>query len=225
MMSAMRRTRVKICGVMRPEDAAMAAACGADAIGLVLDPHSRRNVSVETARRIIAALPPFVTPVGLFVDATASQIEDVSRLLGLRHIQLHGNESPALVAALGDRVIIKAIHADPDTLVQSLNQFRGSPNLRAIVLETGGTKQPGGTGIANNWELIRQSIEAGAFEGLPPIIAAGGLNPTNVEEVVRSLRPWAVDVSSGVERSHGEKSEALVRRFIEAVERADRPEC
>jgi phosphoribosylanthranilate isomerase len=206
---------------MRPEDAAMAAACGADAVGLILHPASPRNVSLETAGRIIAALPPFVTPVGLFVDATAEHIASVSNRLGLRHIQLHGNESPQLLAALGNLCILKAVRAIPETLTESLQLFRGSPNLRGIVLETGGTPQPGGTGIPNDWELIRSYTDAGDFAGLPSIIAAGGLNPQNVEAVIRLLRPWAVDVSSGVETTRGEKSESLLREFMRAVGRAD----
>jgi phosphoribosylanthranilate isomerase len=221
MMRAMRRTRVKICGVMRPEDAAMAAACGADAIGMIFHPPSPRNVSIETAGKILAALPPFVTPVGLFVDSTMEHILDVSRRLGLRHIQLHGNESPQMVAELGGLVILKAVRVVRETFTQSLDSFRGSSNLRGIVLETGGTRQPGGTGISNNWELIHEFLKAGAFAGLPPIIAAGGLNPQNVGGVVRSLRPWAVDVSSGIESRRGEKSQTLMQEFIQAVERAD----
>jgi phosphoribosylanthranilate isomerase len=217
----MRRTRIKICGVMRPEDAVMAAACGVDAIGMIFHPASPRNVSIEQARRILAALPPFVTPVGLFVDATVDHIWVVNRQLGLRHIQLHGNETPALVSELSDLVIIKAIRAIEGELVRSLDLFRGSKNLRGIVLETGGTEQPGGTGVANNWDLIQRTIASGAFAGLPPIIAAGGLKPGNVGDVIRSLRPWAVDVSSGVENSLGQKSEDLVRQFIAEVDKAD----
>jgi len=219
---AMRRTRVKIDGVMRPEDAAMAAAHGADVVGFILHPPSPRNVSIEAAARIIAALPPFVTQVAVFVNSTAQHILDISGQLGLRHVQLHGDESPQLVAELGKLSVIKAIRAVPETFIQSLNLFRGLSNLKAIVLETGGTREPGVTGVANDWELIRQFQEAGAFDGLPPIIAAGGLNAQNVEGVIRLLRPWAVDVSSGVELKRGEKSEKLVREFIEAVERADR---
>jgi phosphoribosylanthranilate isomerase len=217
----MRRTRVKICGIMRPEDAAMAAACGADAVGLILHRASPRNVSMELAARIMAALPPFVTPVGLFVDATVEHILATSRRLGLRHVQLHGNESPEIIGKLAGLVVMKAIRAASDTFVLSLDLFRNSSNLRAIVLETAGTSEPGGSGIANNWELIRAAAQSGVFEGLPPIIAAGGLNPRNVGDVVRSIRPWAVDVSSGVERVRGEKSEELVREFIGAVDRAD----
>jgi phosphoribosylanthranilate isomerase len=222
MMEAMRRTRVKICGVMRPEDAAMAAALGADAVGFILHPSSPRDVSLEIAGRIMAALPPFVTPVGMFVDSSAEHILNVSARLGLRHVQLHGNESPGVVAELGALSVIKAIRVVPETFVQSLARFRSVANLKGIVLETGGTREPGGTGVANDWGVIREFQEAGAFEGMPAMIAAGGLNPGNVEGVIRLLRPWAVDVSSGVEIRRGEKSEKRVREFIEAVGRADR---
>jgi phosphoribosylanthranilate isomerase len=135
---------------------------------------------------------------------------------------LHGNESPETVAALDGLVIVKAIRVAPESLSRSLDLFRGSANLRGIVLETADTGRPGGTGVPNNWDLVRQSIKAGALSGLPPIIAAGGLNAENVGAVVRSIRPWAVDVSSGVEQVRGEKSEKLVREFVAAVQEADR---
>jgi phosphoribosylanthranilate isomerase len=206
---------------MRPEDAAMAAACGADAVGVILHPASPRNVPLEMAERILSALPPFVTPLGVFVNSTVEQILDISERLGLECVQLHGDETREVVAALGGLSVIKAIRVVPATFSQSLNVFRGLANLKGIVLETGGTREPGGTGVANDWELIRKFQEAGAFDGLPAMVAAGGLNPGNVEGVIRLLRPWAVDVSSGVEAKRGEKSERLVREFIEAVERAD----
>jgi phosphoribosylanthranilate isomerase len=217
----MRRTRVKICGLTRAEDAAMAAACGADAVGLLMHPASPRNVSIATAKRIMEALPPFVTPVGLFVDASAEHILGVSAELGLRCVQLHGHESPEVVAALGGLFVIKAVRAEAGTLTQSLQQFRGLANLGGIVLETAGTREPGGTGIVNDWDLIRGRVEAGDFQRLPPMIVAGGLKPSNVGAVIRLLRPWAVDVSSGVEVKRGEKSEARVREFMEAVREAD----
>jgi phosphoribosylanthranilate isomerase len=176
---------------------------------------------VEAAAQIFAALPPFVTPLGVFVDSTVEHILDISGRLGLGHVQLHGDESPDVVAALGGLTVIKAIRVVPGWFVQSLDRFRGLPNLKGIVLETGGTREPGGTGVVNDWELIRKFQEGGAFEGLPPVIVAGGLNPGNVEGVIRLLRPWAVDVSSGVEIKRGEKSEGLVGEFIEAVRRAD----
>jgi phosphoribosylanthranilate isomerase len=190
---------------------------------MIFHPSSPRNVSIETARRILASLPPSVTPVGLFVDSTKENILSVVRRLGLRHVQLHGNESPEFAAALEGLFIIKAVRVVSGVFSKSLDVWRGSSAFGAIVLETGGTKQPGGTGIANNWDLVREHLDAGDFDGLPPIIAAGGLTPNNVGGVVRSIRPWAVDVSSGVESVHGQKSERLMREFFDAVRRADEP--
>jgi phosphoribosylanthranilate isomerase len=219
----MRQTRVKICGVTRPEDAALAAACGAYAVGMIFHPSSPRNISIETARRILATLPPSVTPVGLFVDSSKENIQSVVSRLGLRHVQLHGNESPQFAASLEGLFIVKAVRVVAGAFIKSLDLWRGSTTVGALVLETGGTRQPGGTGIANNWDLVREHLDAGDFEGLPPIIAAGGLTPNNVGGVVRSIRPWAVDVSSGVECVHGQKSEKLMREFFDAVRRADEP--
>ncbi len=205
----------------------MAAMCGADAVGIVLHPPAGRNVALANAMEIIAALPVFVTPVGLFVDSPVEEILDVSAQLGIRHLQLHGRETPEMVAKLPGKAVIKAIRVEQASFSQSLVLWRqaiagGSiPNLRGIVLETGKTNQAGGSGVENDWELIRQCADRGEFEGLPPVIFAGGLNPKNVGEIVARFRPWAVDVSSGVEKIRGAKSEELVCAFIEAVARAE----
>jgi phosphoribosylanthranilate isomerase len=199
---------------------------GADAIGMVFYPSAKRCISVEHAKEILAVLPPFVTPVGLFVDSSADDIRDIARELHLRHLQLHGNESPAKVAELREFSIIKAIRVDSNfgnelsTWSKAIPTLR-LPHLRGLVLETGGTKQAGGTGIENDWDLIRKHQDDGNFSGLPPLIAAGGLNPQNVTKVVEMLRPWAVDVSSGVEELFGVKSKSKIAAFTEAVHLAD----
>jgi phosphoribosylanthranilate isomerase len=222
------RTRIKICGVFRVEDALLAAEAGADAVGIVLHPASPRNVSMEVAERILAALPPFVTPVGLFVDAPAGHVTAAARRLGLRHVQLHGNEKPADVREV-DATVIKAIRVERATFEADLGRWRQAVvelnlrNLAGFVLETAGTAAPGGTGVENDWETVTLARRRGVFDGLPALIAAGGLTPATVAAVVRAVRPWAVDVSSGVEvdGQKGKKSEQKVRAFVQAVREAD----
>jgi phosphoribosylanthranilate isomerase len=219
------RTRIKVCGVCRPEDAA--AAAGADAIGLVFHPSAPRCVSLDRAGEILAALPAFVTPVGVFVDATADQVRQTARALGLRHVQLNGSESAEVVGQLQDFAVVKAVRVERERFSEMLTAWRAAvkslrlTNLKGLVLETAGTGRPGGTGVANNWETIRRSRDAGNFDGLPPIIAAGGLTPQTVGAVVRDVRPWAVDVSTGVEDKPGRKSAAKIAAFVESVRLAD----
>lgn len=217
----MPRTRVKICGISRPQDAALASAAGADAVGMVFVPAAFRNCPADVARQIVDTLPSFVTPVGLFVDAPVAAIRELAKALRLGTIQLHGQESPQTVAELSEFNVIKVIHADAATLDATLAQWREArlPNLRGIVLETPGAT--GGGGEENDWEAIRLAQDRGSFDGLPPFILAGGLHPGNVARVVRMLRPWAVDVSSGVEVARGQKSASRIQEFIAAVRCAD----
>jgi phosphoribosylanthranilate isomerase len=217
----MQRTRVKICGVGHVEDALAAARAGADAVGLVFHPDSRRSVQPQRALEILAALPPFVSPVGLFVDLPISAIWDAVRSLNLRHVQLNGHESAEQVAELRGLTVLKAIRVDPNTFGPELEQWRRDiqrlklSHLQGFVLETAGAV--GGSGVANNWDLVAQHRKRGDFVGLPPIIAAGGLTPDTVADVVRAVHPWAVDVSSGVESSPGRKSPEKIAAFIRAA--------
>jgi phosphoribosylanthranilate isomerase len=221
------RTRIKICGVTRPEDAVAAARAGADAIGMVFYPQARRCISLDRAREILRALPAFVTPVGLFVDQDVDEIRRVAAALHLRHVQLHGHESEDVVAALREFTVLKAIRANRETLKVELDVWREAiasmelTHLHGFVLETPATAAPGGTGAENDWHAISDLQNAGVFEGLPPVIAAGGLRPENVAAVVRRLRPYAVDVSSGVEASPGEKSVEKIDQFVAEVRRAE----
>ncbi len=221
----MARTRIKICGIGRVEDALDAAKAGADAIGLVFHGPSPRNVSLDVARQILAVLPPFLTPVALFVDAATLTIQETCRELGLQHIQLHGHERPEQVKALAPFRVIKALRVAPVGFEGEVEEWKRAvsslPNLTGFVLETADTKQPGGTGEANNWSSIKQHIGNGLFDRLPPIVVAGGLNPETVGQVVRDLRPFAVDVSSGVECSLGKKSREKIDAFVRAVALAD----
>jgi phosphoribosylanthranilate isomerase len=210
----------------RPEDALVAARAGADAVGLVFHAPAPRNVSPEQARAVVDVLPAFVTPVGLFVDADIAFVRETVRQYHLRHVQLHGGESPEYVAELKELAVIKAVRVDAQ-FARTLDRWRRAArdlpltNLKALVLETGGTREAGGTGVPNDWAAVRQHQSRGVFDGLPPIIAAGGLRPETVGAVVREVRPWAVDVSSGVEQSPGEKSQERVDAFVRAVRDAD----
>jgi phosphoribosylanthranilate isomerase len=212
----MRRTRVKICGITRPKDAAAAAEAGADSIGMVLHAPSKRLIGLEQAGQIMAALGPFVSAVGLFVDAPADVIHTAAADLGLSAVQLHGHESLEFVETLHPLPVIKVIHVEAATLAGELRQWTaGRPqNLIGLLLDTAAA---GGSGVANDWDAIsKQRLDF-------PWIAAGGLTPSTVGDIVRRLRPWAVDVSTGVEDpgAPGEKSPELIRKFIAAVRDAD----
>lgn len=218
----MNRTRIKICGITRAEDALTAARAGADAIGLVFYPGAKRCISIDRAKDILRELPPFVTPVGLFVDQPIDEVRTTANALGLRHLQFNGHEEAQLIAELKEFVIIKAVRVARDSFAQDLARWRDAiarhplSHVRGFVLETA-SAHPGGSGMENDWEAVHQAIQQGAFAGLPPIIAAGGLTPQNVAEVVRRINPWAVDVSSGVEESFGIKSAQRIGAFVNAV--------
>jgi len=225
-ISRVPRTRVKICGITRPEDARLASDAGADAIGMIFHPSSRRNISVETARQIVAVLGPFVTPVGVFVDATTDTIVSVATSVGLRVVQLHGHEPVQQVAELGraNLKVIKVLRVD-DTLESQLDGWRASGHLAAgvllgIVLETAGVA--GGSGVPNDFPAILRHQQLGHLADFPALILAGGLTPENVGEVVRTLHPWAVDVSSGVETELGRKDRAKMMEFAASVDSASR---
>lgn len=208
------------------EDALAAARAGADAIGLIFHTPAPRNVTHQRAMEILSALPPFLTAVGLFVDQELGKIRETAQALGLRHIQLHGHESPEMVAELRDFTILKAVRVDPQTFGAELESWRKAirklrlTHLQGIVLETCGAE--GGSGKANDWETVRRHRQRGDLVGLPHLIAAGGLTPDSVGPVIRDLHPWAVDVSSGVESAPGRKSIEKMEAFVQAVRGAER---
>ncbi len=214
----MARTRVKICGVTRPEDAAAACRHGADAIGIILHRASARNVSVETAQTIVAALTPFVTPVGVFVDASPQEILDTAAILGLRTVQLNGEQTPEDIAELQGLSVIKSVRVVRGGLEDAIRPWVAArlTDLVGIVLEPGKTSLPGGTGVENDWDEVIDAKRAGLFEGVN-VIAAGGLTSENVADVVNRVRSYAVDVSTGVESTKGIKSEEKIRAFIAAA--------
>lgn len=205
--------RVKICGITRPEDAAAAAEAGADAMGLVFA-ESPRRVTLEQARAILAALPPFVTPVALFVNETAEQIRETCQALGVRTVQLHGDEPPEFARQLAGLCVIKAFRIGGEADLAPL--AAGYPAL-AYLLDSKVAGRRGGTGVTLDWTLAARAASLGR------IILAGGLTPDNVADAVRRVRPYGVDVSSGVECEPGRKDPAKVQAFVAAARAALSP--
>lgn len=196
--------RVKICGITRIEDLRAACDAGADAVGFVFYDKSPRRVSIEAAAALVRAVPPFVQTVGLFVNAEPAQVESVLAAAPLDLLQFHGDETPQACARYG-RPWIKAIRVTPETdLLECAADFEAA---RGLLLDAFVPGVPGGTGERFDWSLIPA--------GLPlPVVLSGGLDPDNVAEAVRRVRPWAVDVSSGVEASKGIKDAHKVARFV-----------
>jgi phosphoribosylanthranilate isomerase len=221
-MIRMPRTRIKIDGICRAADAVAAVDAGVDAIGMVFDPAAPRCVSMQQAREIVAAVSPLVSIVGLFVDADAESIRQVMDEIPLSAVQLHGRETPQLVAELRPIRVIKALRTDEADALPVWLGARGDmklTNLIGIVMDTSG--MPGGSGVANDWKRLHELKRAGGFGGLGALIVAGGLTPANVGDVVALLRPFAVDVSSGVESTKREKSPEKIAAFVRAVRDAD----
>jgi phosphoribosylanthranilate isomerase len=208
----MHRTRIKICGLTRAEDATAAVEAGADALGVVLAP-SKRQVSLEQAAAVLTGVPPLVSRVGVFVDAHADEVREAVSLLGLTAVQFHGDESPEACEA-APVPVIKALRVGPGFDPSSAEAYRGA--VSALLLDTLAAGERGGTGVAFDWYDV-----AGGLPTWAPVILAGGLAPGNVAEAVRVLRPFAVDVSSGVERQPGIKHHRLIGSFIAAVRAAD----
>ena len=202
------RTRVKICGITREEDARAAAVAGADAIGMVFYAPSPRSIGLDRARAIGASLPPFVSTVGLFVNPTRAEVERVLQSCPLALLQFHGDEDPAFCAAFG-LPFIKAVRVRPGfDLLQYLMSYRAACGW---LLDAYDDRLYGGTGAAFDWKLIPRELDR-------PVILSGGLTPENVGAAVKTVRPWAVDVSSGVEAAKGIKDAAKIAAFITGVE-------
>ena len=201
--------RSKICGITRIEDALIAAEAGADAIGLVFYAKSPRAVSIQQARDIVAALPAFVTTVGLFVNASREELNDVLAGVALDLLQFHGDESPAECESY-QWPYIKALRVRPgDDIAQLAAPYA---KARGILLDTYVPGVPGGTGAAFDWSLVPSGL-------LQPVILAGGLSVANVQAAIEQVRPYAVDVSGGVEAGKGIKDAAKIRAFMQAVGR------
>ncbi|MEW5722392.1 MAG: phosphoribosylanthranilate isomerase [Thermodesulfobacteriota bacterium] len=194
--------KVKICGLTLLEDALFAAAAGADALGFVFAPGPRR-ISPEKAREIIGRLPPLVLTVGVFVDESPARVLEIKDYCGLDAVQLHGEESEAETLTLGRRVI-KAWRVRAGTPVK-VEVFPAA----ILLLDSYDREKPGGAGRVFDWDLAREAARR------RPVILAGGLNPENVARAVETVRPYGVDVSSGVESRPGKKDHIKIARFIE----------
>ncbi|QKE63730.1 phosphoribosylanthranilate isomerase [Aquipseudomonas campi] len=203
----MSAVRSKICGITRVEDALAAAAAGADAIGLVFYARSPRAVSVAQAQQIIAALPPFVTTVGLFVDMPRAELQQILAQVPLDLLQFHGDESVEQCEGYG-RPYIKALRVKAgDDIAAQMAQY---PSASGVLLDTFVEGVPGGTGLAFDWSLVPAELPK-------PVILAGGLTPDNVAAAIARVRPYAVDISGGVESAKGIKDADKVRAFIRAA--------
>lgn len=204
------QTRVKICGITRIEDAFSAVNEGADAIGLIFYAPSPRNVEIHIAAEIVKQLPPFVSVVGLFVSADKSWVDDVLLNVPIDLMQFHGEETPAYCRQFG-KPYMKAIRVRETTnLLQYEDEFS---DARALLLDTFVDGAAGGTGKTFDWNLIPKTM-------VKPVVLAGGLNATNVTEAIRKVRPYAVDVSGGVEQSKGIKSAEKIAAFMRGVSNA-----
>ena len=204
------RTRVKICGITRVEDALIAVGHGADAIGLVFYPPSPRYVTPALADEIVNALPAFVTVVALFVDASRADIEAVLSQVDIDLIQFHGQETADECRQYG-KSYMKAIRVKSDTnLVQYATEYS---DAKALLLDTYADGVPGGTGQVFDWALIPKNLSK-------PVVLAGGLDAENVEQAIRQVEPYAVDVSGGVEFKKGIKDAAKIAAFMRGVSNA-----
>lgn len=210
----MKRVRIKICGFKDAPLAMVAVDAGVDAIGLNFVGKSPRVVTVEKAQSILKALPAFVEPVALFCDASTEQIIAITRELGLRTVQLHGNESASFASYLAPLRIIKSLPFD-DHFAQKVDHWTQScENLAGIIVDAppkdGFT---GGTGVAIDWDKLAKIKQS----HWPALILAGGLTPENVAMAIAKVKPYGVDVASGVEVTKGVKDENLIRQFCDAA--------
>jgi len=206
------RTRIKVCGFTNPENAVAAASEGIDAIGLVFYPPSPRHVTLEQAQEIVAAVPAFVTTVALFVDASQGAIEEVLSQVPIDLIQFHGDETATFCRSLG-RPFVKAVRMRPETdLMQIAEDFY---DASALLLDTYHPDLKGGTGHHFDWNLIPENFPI-------PIVLAGGIGVENAQQAIGQAQPYALDVSSGVERYKGMKDINKIVELITEVELGDR---
>jgi phosphoribosylanthranilate isomerase len=206
----MMMTRIKFCGMTRREDVIMACDCGAGAVGFNFWPKSARAITPEEARALVRLMPPFLAMIGVFVDQPAAEIREIVRFVGLTAVQLHGRETPVDAAGLdGDAGhVIKAIGEPGEDIVSTASAW---PEQVVLMVDAIDPAQRGGTGARADWAA------AARLARLRRVILAGGLRPDNVGEAVRQVRPYAVDVASGVELRPGIKDHARMRAFAEAV--------
>jgi len=197
---------VKICGLCRRDDVEAVAALQPDAVGFVLWPRSKRGVTVEQVAGWTRLIPASIRKVGVFVDASPAEVDTAMKQAGLEIAQLHGAESPETVAEVSYPVW-KALSATDKEWSRALSAY----SVDAFLVDSYSTESPGGTGRVGDWKLAREVVKRSRF----PVILAGGLHPGNVLPAIAEVRPWGVDVSSGVESSPGRKDIRLVKAFIE----------
>ncbi len=208
------RVRVKICGITRLEDALVAARLGADALGFNLWPGSKRFIEAAAARAIVDRLPPFVAAVGVFVNQPAEEVATLAAQAGLGLVQLHGDESPE-EAERCPLPVVKALRLEGPATLVGLDRWR----VRALLLDAPSVGF-GGSGRTCDWELARGVVEQ--LGTRQAVVLAGGLHADNVREAIRAVRPWAVDVASGVESSPGVKDPDELQRFLRSAGEGDR---
>ncbi|TVP52565.1 MAG: phosphoribosylanthranilate isomerase [Halomonadaceae bacterium] len=201
------RTRIKFCGLTRPEDALAAVTLGVDALGLIFYPGSSRAVSAEQAAAICRQLPPFVTVVGLFVNANAQTVAEICRQVPLNLLQFHGDETPHYCEQFS-LPYIRALRVRDQTMVEQ--GFSDYHRARGLLVDAWDPQQYGGTGHSFNWKLLPGDRPL-------PLILAGGLSSANVADAIRQVRPWAVDVSGGIEDAPGLKSIERMQTFVSEV--------
>jgi len=215
------RTRIKICGLTRDEDLRAAVTAGADAVGLVFYPKSPRYIAPENAARLIAGLPPFVTAVGLFVNASLQEVQSVAAQAPVSLLQFHGDETLEQCVSIAEAVnrpFVRAIRVGAEMtgadLLKYEQQYRAASKLFSGLLLDALVEGYGGGGKVFDWSLIPKELA-------PRVVLSGGLSVQNATEAVLQVRPYAVDISSGVEQSKGIKDPAKIRDFIAAVRKAD----
>ena len=200
----MNSVKIKICGITNVADATAAVRAGADALGFIFYKGSPRYAEPGRVAEIVAGLPPFVVPVGVFVNAAVDEVEDICETTGIQVAQLHGDESPGFCSKL-DRSVIKALRVRDESWKSDAATY----DVGAVLLDTFAEDRYGGTGLTFDWRLVEGSLHR--------VILSGGLNPHNVAEAVRRVRPYAVDTGSGVEREPGRKDHGKIRAFVEAA--------
>ncbi len=202
--------KIKICGITNPIDALHAVNSGADALGFVFYKQSPRNVSANIVKSIVANLPPFVLPVGVFVNEEAAVVRDTMDECGLALAQIHGDESAEYCEALG-RPVLRGIRLRDRNTFMAMAEYKGRARVRGFVLDAFSDTGYGGTGKTADWSLAKEAAQSFSF------LLAGGLTPDNVQEAIQHVHPYGVDVSSGVEATPGKKDPAKVQAFIQAV--------
>ena len=202
--------KVKICGITNAEDAQVAVLAGADALGFVFYSKSPRFVEPKVAKQIISGLPPFVLPIGVFVNEEPKVVRNVMEECGLALAQLHGDETPAYCESL-ERPVLRGIRLRDRGSFLAMAEYKGRAGVRGFVVDAFSESAYGGTGKTTEWDLAVEAARAA------PILLAGGLTPENVQEAIQKVKPYGVDVSSGLEASPGKKDPAKVQAFIHAA--------